>query len=196
MFEGSDSEQCQESDSFYGTGITSGLDHGCPKRTLSWRHIKMKTISIREVYRLHGTAYEQVAEGVSLEEVVTTFACKPSVRAVFMIDARNRYAGIFSRTDLLRWAHIHVYGGKGRRDIPISEFYRLASAKVARDLARRDMTKFRVREDESLQTALDLLLDYEEDIIPVVDGDNKVIGDLRLSEILLKALEVGRETTV
>ena len=152
----------------------------------------MKTIKVEEVYRLHETAYEEVAGSVSLEEVIEIFAGKPAVRAVFMIDGRKRYAGMFSRLELLRWLHIQLFGGKGRREIPIAEFYRLASAKVARDLMSRDTSRFSVKEKDSLQVALDLMLDYEEDIIPVVDNDNRVIGDLRLSEILLKAIEVAR----
>jgi CBS domain-containing protein len=152
----------------------------------------MKTIKVEEVYRLHETAYEEVTESVSLEEVIKIFACKPAIRAVFMLDGRKAYAGTFSRLELLRWLHIQLFGGKGRREIPIAEFYRLASAKVAKDLMSRDTSRFSVKETDSLQTALDLMLDYEEDIIPVVNTENRVIGDLRLSEILLKAIDVAR----
>jgi CBS domain-containing protein len=152
----------------------------------------MKTIKVGEVHGIHDAAYEQAAGTVSLEEVISIFACKPAVRAVFMVDPRSRYAGAFSRLDLLRWVHIHLFGGKGRREIPIAEFYRLASAKVARDMVSRDMSRFSVREQDSLQDAVDMMLDYEEDIIPVVDTDNRVVGDLTLSEVLLKAFEDAR----
>jgi hypothetical protein len=35
------------------------------------------------------------------------------------------------------------------------------------------------------------MVDHEEDIIPVLDGEGRIIGDLSLSEVLSKALEVG-----
>ena len=49
-----------------------------------------------------------------------------------------------------------------------------------------------------LDTALNRMIEYEEDIIPVLDEDGRILGDLRLSEVLLKTLEmstVPEETT-
>jgi len=40
---------------------------------------------------------------------------------------------------------------------------------------------WRGRETDSLQTALDKMLNYEEDIIPVLDSEGNILGDLRLS---------------
>lgn len=151
----------------------------------------MTTIKVGEIYGLHGGAYEVVSSNVALEEVISTFACKPAIRAVFLVDSGKGYAGVFSRLDLLRWVHIQIYGGKGRSEIRIADFYRLASAKVAKDLLSRDMSRFSVRETDSLQTALDLMLDYQQDIIPVVDNDKRVIGDLRLSEILQTSMKAA-----
>jgi hypothetical protein len=37
------------------------------------------------------------------------------------------------------------------------------------------------------------VIDSKEDIIPVLDRDRRIMGDLRLSEVLLKALEARRQ---
>jgi len=36
------------------------------------------------------------------------------------------------------------------------------------------------------------MMSLGEDVIPVIDEDGRIIGDFRLSEVLLKAIEVGR----
>ena len=55
-----------------------------------------------------------VPEDVSLEYVVTRFAREPSVREIFLIDASERFLGVITRNDLMKWARIRLFGGKGR----------------------------------------------------------------------------------
>ena len=154
----------------------------------------MRTIKVEEVYRIHGTASVSVPEDVSLEYIITRFAREPSVRGIFLTDTSERFVGLITRNDLMKWAHIKLFGGKGRHDIAVSELFRLAGAVKAKDLLRSDQRKLSVKETDTLQTALDKMLDYEEDVLPVVDGERRILGDLRLSEVLLKAIEVGKQT--
>jgi hypothetical protein len=109
------------------------------------------------------------------------------------VDAAQKFKGVITSSDIRRWVHIELFGRKGRHEIPIATFYRIADAKKARDLARCDYRSLGVRETDSLQIALDKMLDFEEDIIPVLDSEGHIMGDLRLSEVLLKALEVGKQ---
>lgn len=41
-----------------------------------------------------------------------------------------------------------------------------------------------LKKSDTIQTALDKMIDSEEDIIPVLNAQGKILGDLRLSEIL------------
>jgi CBS domain-containing protein len=50
-----------------------------------------------------------------------------------------------------------------------------------------------VREDDTLYTVLDRIISFGEDIIPVVDGRGRVLGDVTLSEVLVKAIEGERQ---
>ena len=152
----------------------------------------MKTIQVGDVYKLHGTASLIVPENTSLEDVITKFALEPSIRGAFLTDSRGRLAGVITRVDLLKRTRLQLYGGKGRHEIRPWEFFRIVDAKKAKDLVRSYGKELTVRETDNLQTALDKMLDYEEDVIPVIDKEGKILGDLRLSEVLLKALEVGR----
>jgi len=151
----------------------------------------MKTIQVREVYRLHGKASMIVPEDASLDYIVALFGHERHLQGVFMADPDRRYSGMVSRFDLLKWTQLQIYGGKRKSEVQISDLLRIIYAKKARDIAIRKSRSFYVKEDDTLKDALDLMIGFEEDIIPVVDGESRIIGDLCLSEILSKALESG-----
>jgi len=155
----------------------------------------MKAIRVEQVYRLHGTATDSIPEDTSLEYVVGRFAREPNLRGVFLVDSRQRLSGVLTRADLMKWAHLQLFGGKGRHDIAISDFFRIIDAKKAKDLVTTDPRSIAVKESDNLQTALDKMLDYEEDVLPVVDKDFRILGDLRLSEVLLKVIEAGKQAS-
>ena len=152
----------------------------------------MKTIKVKDVYQIHGTATDSISEDTLLEHIISRFAHEPGLRGVFLIDARQRFSGIVTRADLMKWAHFQLYGGKGRYELSISEFFRIADAKKAKDLVSGDPKAITVKETDTLQTALDKMLDHEEDVLPVVDNERRILGDLRLSEVLLKVIEMGK----
>ena len=152
----------------------------------------MKTIKVGEVFKIHGTATDIVAEDTPLEKVIERFAKEPGLRGVFVADSRKRFSGVVTRSDLIRWTHYSLFGGKGRQDVSISDFYRVVDAVRVKDLVNPGMKALAVNEADSLQTALDKMLDYEEDLLPVVDKDFRVIGDLRISEVLLYTFEAGK----
>ncbi len=155
----------------------------------------MNKTLVAEVYKLHGTASVSMPADSPLKDVIGTLVREPSLRGIFLVDSKLRFVGMVTRIDLLRWAHLKLSGGKGRHEIPISEFFRIVDARSARDLASGDPQMLSVRENDTLQAALDKMLDYEEDIVAVLDSERRVLGDLRLSEILWWVLAHGSRTT-
>jgi len=149
----------------------------------------MKKILVEEVYRLHGMSSVSVAEDIPLKDVVSRFASDSSLRGIFLVDSRHRFAGVITRADLLKWSIIKLLGG--RVDVvSTEEAHRLVFATNAKDLRREDWALLGVREDDPLQTALSQMIDNEEGIIPVLDNKGKILGDLSFAEVLLKAMEV------
>ncbi len=151
----------------------------------------MKTIQVKEVHRLYGQTSVTVSEDVTLSHVITLLGREPHLKGVFMLDVNQRYIGIISRFDLLKWTQFQLYGAKKIKKIPVKEFLDMVKATKTKDLVINDSVSFSLKEDDTLQTALDLMIGYEEDIIPVLDSEGKIIGDVSLSELLSKALEVG-----
>jgi len=154
----------------------------------------MKIIQVKDVYQLHGTASDTVFEDSSLEEIVRIFATKPALRCIFLINSSQRFAGIITPNDLLKWSTIMLL--KGKVEIKSAEeAERIVFATKAMDLKADYWPSLGVKETDNLQTALNQMIGSGENILPVIDNQGKILGDLRLSEILLKAFEVGKRET-
>jgi len=156
----------------------------------------LRTTPVSEVYRLHGTASAVIPEESPLETVITRFAGEPSLRGIFLIDAKGYFSGVVTRTDLLKWTHYNFFGEKGKRELIISEFFRMVDARTAKNIAYKASTMLDVRETDSLQAALDKMLDNDEDILPVLNSQGEIVGDLRLSEVLSWVLINSRSKIV
>jgi CBS domain-containing protein len=139
---------------------------------------------VAKVFKIHGTASISVDEDTSLEGIIGTFAQQPSIRGVFLIDKNLRFVCMITRIDLIRWTHLQLSGGKGMDRVPIWDILRLVEARKAKDIAMSYRGTISVKETDTLQSALNQMLVHEEDILPVLDQEGKVLGDLRLSEVL------------
>lgn len=150
----------------------------------------MKQILVEDVYKLVGPASISVPDDTPLKEIVYRFAHEPGIRAIFLIDSKQRFVGMLRRVDLAKWLNLKLFGKPGGRAAPTGEIVRLALADEAKDLARGDSESMCVHPEDTLQTAMSRMISYNEAIIPVVDKEGKILGDLRISEVLLKALEL------
>ncbi|MFH1485493.1 MAG: CBS domain-containing protein [Chloroflexota bacterium] len=179
-------------------------------RTIHWgitqlieRGMLMQTIRVEEVYKLHGIASIAIPLDSTLEEVINRFADDPRLRGIFLVDSRGRFAGEVALIHLMKWVHLRLYGASGvvqhhgssgvGRAISAWEVSRLVSATKARDVARGDWRDLGVKESDTLQAALNKMVEHETNILPVLDDQGRILGDLKLSEVLLKVIEVGRQ---
>ena len=150
----------------------------------------MKTILVESVYTLSEPAYLAMPESALLEEVVDRFAHEPYVRAIFLVDSHQRFTGMLRRIDLLKWIYLQLFGKTAGQKASTSEVLRLTFAQKAKDLARGDSTNMGVRPSDSLQTAMNQMTAYGEAILPVLDDEGEILGDIRVTDVLLKALEL------
>ena len=70
----------------------------------------MKTILVKDVYELHGTASVSVTDDVLLEDIIYRFAHEPGIRGVFLIDEEQRFVGMVSRLAIMKWAEFQLVG--------------------------------------------------------------------------------------
>ena len=152
----------------------------------------MKTIRVEQVYRPHSTATDSIPEDTSLEHIINRFAQESCLHGVFLIDSRQRLSGVITDRELLKWARVKLFGGKGRREISAWDFIRLVEAKNIKELLTTDLRSLVVKKTDNLQTALDKMLDHDICVLPVVDGEGRILGGITLSEIMSKVIELGQ----
>jgi CBS-domain-containing membrane protein len=155
----------------------------------------MKTIKVEEVFDPQEMQTVIISEYDSLEDVITSFVRDPYARGIFLVDSQQRFTGVITPSDLLKWAHLR-FGrepGSGWVNISRRDIYRFVLSTSARDVARGSRRSLGVQPSDDLETALNQMFEHEEVDIPVLDEEGKILGGLKVSEVLLKALEVSRQ---
>ncbi|MFC1874784.1 CBS domain-containing protein [Chloroflexota bacterium] len=153
----------------------------------------MKNVTVGEVHRIHGIVTCPIHEDTPLEEVINRLVNEPVLRGIILIDSNKRFSGVITLRDLEKWARFKLFGGKGRLDISAWYFFRILEAKKAKELLTTDKWSLAVNEADNLQTALDKMLDYDTGVLAVVDGEGRILGDITLSDVLSKAIELGKQ---
>ena len=154
----------------------------------------MKTLFVEEIYRPHCSCALSVTEHTKLEETITQFAENLAIRGIYLLDSEQRFLGIIRLTDLRNWVKYRILKEYGTyRALSAWDAYHFISAEKAADLMHGDRHSLGVKKDDTLQTALDKMVEHETNILPVLDDSHKIIGDLLLSDILLKVVEFGKQ---
>jgi len=153
----------------------------------------MKNVTVGEVHRIHGVVTCSIHEDTPLEEVINRFVNEPGLRGIILIDSNKRFSGVITLRDLEKWARFKLFGGEGRPDTSAWYFFRIVEAKKAKELLTTDQWSLAVNETDNLQAALDKMLDYDTGVLPVVDGEGRILGDITLSDVLSKAIELGKQ---
>jgi len=145
------------------------------------------TLRVKDAYDIAKTSSLIVDENETLVSVIKSFVKKPEVRGIFLVDGERKLRGVVTRSDLLNIVKVRL--GKDLGEIPL----RILVLKNLSDIKLREIVdmfsqRAGVKLDESLEKALELMIEMDLVDIPVVDDDRKIIGDLALSEILLKLM--------
>jgi CBS domain-containing protein len=151
----------------------------------------LEKIFISDIHKIFGTKMKTLPLDATLEDAIRIFASETSLSGICLLANNENYAGMITRMDLLKWSHLQFTDGHGIHGVAISEYYRMIDARKAKDLVSRASGDYYVKESDTIQTALDKMIDSEEDIIPVLNAQGKILGDLRLSEILWFILRSG-----
>jgi CBS domain-containing protein len=153
----------------------------------------MKKITVKEIYNPNDSCYLCFQENASLTKIAEKFAHDPYLRAVFLTNAKQQFNGMVRRSDMMKWLYLQVYGKTGGDARSTGEALHLTFAKEAIDLARGDANSIGVKPDDTLQKALDKMIAHSESIVPVLDNEDRILGDLRASTVLKKALELWEQ---
>ena len=154
----------------------------------------MKTILVEEILRPHCMCAISVTEDTELEEVIAKFAENPAIRGIYLLDSKERFLGIIRSTDLRNWVRFRILKEFGTyRALAAWQAYHFISAEKSVDLVYGDRNSLGVKKNDTLEKALDKMVEHETNILPVLDDSARVIGDLLISDILYKVVELGKQ---
>ncbi len=149
---------------------------------------KRVTLTVADVFKLDESQATIVAPATPFAEVVQRFTDRRELRGIFVVDGRT-LVGVITRVDLLHWVAeklgVRNLEGDDWRDV-----YRIMSASTAEDACRPRSEHCTVQPEDPLSDALAMMMENELIDIPVVDGEGQILGDLRLTELFSKVLEV------
>ena len=131
---------------------------------------------VRDVYQTFSTEPELVSPDTSVKELIRACAHNRETRSVHVVDEEKKLLGIVGVRDLMR-----VVGSRYiERDTVMALPY--AMAQTARDIMHEPAS---VGLDDTIDKALEEAVSNWLDDLPVVDGEERVIGYLDCFEILL-----------
>lgn len=130
-----------------------------------------------------------VSYDMPLEEAIGHFAQDHDLRGIFLIDEHERLVGVVNTQDLLDWVRVGLALPPQAQPPSIAQVRRLVKAERVGDLARSDSVETAVTLHDTLADALDKMTRHNLIDIPVIDGNGRVINDLRLSEVLAFVLQ-------
>jgi len=94
----------------------------------------MDNFKVSAIYVLQGKRSIIVPGNLPLENLISLVASENFYGTIFVINSIQQFIGLVSKTDLILWAHIKITGGKGRHEIPLWKFFKIADARIAADL--------------------------------------------------------------
>jgi CBS domain-containing protein len=124
-----------------------------------------------------------------VEDVIKSFAEKPEIHGIFVVDEKMKLKGVITRYDLLLWAKVMTGVPRAKNIDDLMNTVRISMSKTAGGMVRPETKDATVTLDDDINVALDKMIRLELLDIPVVDKKGKVIDDLRLSEILKAIIE-------
>lgn len=146
-------------------------------------------LRVKDVYAPSHMLSLVVPENTPIQEVIRRFAEQPELRGIFVVDSAKRLTGVITRTDLLAWASI-AFGPPGLQSrFSFRRLVQLANATTAKEACHPHSHLAAVSPNDGLDEALGRMVAHDLIDVPVVDAKGKILGDLRLTQILAKTLE-------
>jgi CBS domain-containing protein len=154
-------------------------------------------IYVKDVYNSKRVASALVRADDPLEDVLRQLAEEPRLRGVFVTDIEGLLVGVITRTDILEWVRLRLGLVLKRPRLTPHRMLRLAQlvrAAKAGDAIHPASEEVAVRPEDTLDLALQLMLQTDLISVPVLDADGRILGDLTLSCVLRYLLDAPTGT--
>jgi len=157
----------------------------------------LRKLTVKDAYRLENEVPIVLGFEDEISEVIDNFAQHGDLRGVFIVDEEQRFSGVITRVDLLDWARMQLGAALL---MPLTDkdktlrLSTLVNATTVGDMLREETSNVSVCTDETLAHALQIMIDAELIVLPVVNESQKIIGNLTLSELLFQVFCKSQES--
>ncbi len=157
----------------------------------------MKETKVREIRQFITVEAAIVLEDATIGEIINIFIENPVTRAVYVVSTRDILVGIITIHDILKKVSIDFLSLSTLYSTASFSGYKIAS--VLKDSTAKDLMNpevYYVHDDDPIEKAFNLLFQHNAGEVPVVDDEERIIGDLNIVELLVLWNQNNQETGV
>ncbi|HIE17990.1 MAG TPA: CBS domain-containing protein [Dehalococcoidia bacterium] len=132
--------------------------------------------------------YDQVPEEESIYGAVKKITASRRSKIACVVDKEGRLKGLLTPRDILEALEVRKFGTIRGRFFVGPEVLHLLTSKYVRDIMSAPIS---VHVDDEIEEAVNTMLDHGFYELPVVDKEERVIGEISYFDILVDSLEEG-----
>ncbi len=130
--------------------------------------------------------FVKVAEEDQISQVVVKIAEDKETMLACVLDEEGRLKGIITPKEVLRAVEIREFGTIRRPFFEGPEILRVLSSKYAKDIMSFPVS---VKPEDSVDKAIDIMLDKGFYEVPVVDEQGKMVGVINYFSVITSSVE-------
>jgi CBS domain-containing protein len=157
-------------------------------------HHNVEDLRVEDIYNKYDVEPSIVAHGDPVWKMVAALITRPRGRNVYVVDAEEKLIGMISFRDILRVTNARL----GARREGVAGFFKYMSDLFLEEVEGLMRKPISVEPKSPLLDALKMMEEAKLNDIPVVDKENKIVGELSGMEILrfaYKDIKEGDERT-
>jgi len=140
----------------------------------------------KNVKDLMSSKFVKVAEQDQISQVVVKIAKDKETMLACVLDEEGKLKGIITPKEVLRAVEIREFGTIRRPFFEGPEILRILSSKYAKDIMSPPVS---VKPEDSVDKAIDIMLDKGFYEVPVVDEQEKMLGVINYFGIITSSME-------
>lgn len=141
---------------------------------------------VNQVGQLMKTEFTRVSEDTAISEAVKRIAAREKGKIACVVNSKGELRGVLTPRDILKAVEVRKFGGIRERYIVGPGMLHFLTSKYAKDIMSAPVS---VHVNETIEEAINTMLDHDFYELPVVDKGMKVIGEISYFDILTDALK-------
>jgi CBS domain-containing protein len=148
--------------------------------------IDIRDVKVKDVYEIMVGKPALVYEDAILKDAVEAMTVNHVSRKVYVIDSEGKLLGMISLETLLKQVGYRV----GVRETGVMSFLKFVTGIFKENVTEFMQTPVTITNDHKVLDALQKMVEYHLNDLPVIDEDGKIVGELNSLEILVQAKKI------